>query len=280
MPNPNGIELRQSVIKDYLNCPLFFKYKHVQGIKPRWRHPNGIHGTILHFMLYHLHLSGWISYFREYYVSMFDYLEFKHSPECEIPVYWRQSRKVMLASYVANAEEVLTGYWQRPENRSTEIMISEQNFRVSIAGYMFSGRINQVRRNESGEIELVDFSSAKLAPNRAGLFNDLQLNLYAYALTYGEILIDKRWQTVNCQPDYLCKYHLRGHEIRKKRSPLGNAGEEKLAEPLFRVPYRAERTNEFRNELLRLIADLKQPVQYPNPNFCQFCPYTNICLKR
>ncbi len=32
-----SIELRQSTIKDYLLCPMMFKYRHIEKLKPSFR---------------------------------------------------------------------------------------------------------------------------------------------------------------------------------------------------------------------------------------------------
>lgn len=276
----SNFELRQSVINDYLNCPLLFHFKHVQGIRPRWRHPSALHGTTLHMLLYLIHQVGWIKDLRAHYLSNFNFLEFQYKPDCEIPVYWKEGRQKQLEAYWNNAEEILTGYWNRPENRHAVVLYAEQYFRVRIGRYQFTGTVNQVRRNVLDDIELVDFSSSRYAPTIAGLYNDLQLNLYAYAMANGEFLTANGWQPADCPATFLCRYHLRGHEVRRKTSKAGRAGEEKLAEPLFRVACRGQRLSDFKYEILRLVEDLSKGVQYPNPNFCPFCPYTNICMKR
>ena len=49
------IELRQSTIKDYLSCPLMFKFKHLEGIKPSYRHPAALHGSTLHEAIHLFH---------------------------------------------------------------------------------------------------------------------------------------------------------------------------------------------------------------------------------
>ena len=145
-----SIELRQSTIKDYLLCPLMFKYRHIEKLKPSYRNPAALHGSTLHKLIEWIHTVNWNLEVSKFYKEVFSYFEYCKLEEKDIPVFWKNGREVELAAYEKNAIEILDGYHKRPENQHAKVLYSETIFRVKIAGYMFTGTIDQVRENEDG----------------------------------------------------------------------------------------------------------------------------------
>lgn len=273
------IELRQSTIKDYLSCPLMFRFRHLEKIPPAWRHPAALHGSTLHRLIYLIHRDKWNMDVRHHYREIFNYFEFENGAEAKIPVFWKTDREKTLAAYEQNAVEILDGYRRKRENQQAVILYSEQEFRVKIAGQVFTGTIDQVRRNEDGTLELLDFKSGKQQPTAPFLHNDWQLNLYIYALYYGEIKSGEEWVKPRLLPDYSSWYFLRNHEIRKRTTVNGFSGDEK-GEPLIRTEKGLSELRMFRQDMQRLLRVMLRDWHYPNTNHCQICNYARHCMER
>jgi RecB family exonuclease len=202
--------------------------------------------------------------------------EFGHEGENRIPVKWK-NRKAELEDFEQNAAEILDGYRKKPENREAEVLYSEQPFRVKIAGYYFTGTIDQVRRNSDGSMELIDFKSSKQRPSDPALHNDWQLSLYLYALKYGELKKSEEWIKSRIHPGYCTIYFLRAHEIRRRSSESGAAGEEK-GDPFIRIRKTIEDMRRFRKYTADLLKAMLRDWYFPNTNHCHLCPYTAHCL--
>lgn len=271
-----SIELRQSTIKDYLSCPLMFRFKHIDKIQPNWRNPAMLHGSVLHKILELLHTSDWALRVEPLYREVFDYFEYEEST---IPVYWKGEREKELNKLVINAIEIIEGYRRNLKNQNIKVLYSEQKFRVKIAGYTFTGTIDQVRENVDGSIELLDFKSNKQMPTMPFLYNDHQLNLYTYALKYGEVEINGKWLKPNLLPDYSSWYFLRAHEIRKRTTKNGKIGEEK-GRPLIRTQKDVSELRLFKEQLKNLLKVMLKDWHFPNTNHCQICSYTQTCVNR
>lgn len=271
------IQLRQSSIKDYLACPMMFRLKHLEGVKPSFRRPAALHGTVLHRLIYLIHDSKWNLKVEHYYRDLFEELEF-YSSESDIPVLWKDREKE-LSRLEANAIEIIEGYRSKRENREAFIMYAEQSFRVKIHGLWFHGIIDQVRRNADGTIELIDFKSGRQFPTIAFLENDWQLNLYTYALRYGEVLVGDEWIRPRLLPTYSSWYFLRHHEIRKRTTNNGEKGSEK-GEPLVRTEKDMETLKLFKRELKHLLNVMLRDWHFPNPNHCSICAFSEECRSR
>jgi putative RecB family exonuclease len=273
------IELRQSTIKDFLLCPLMFKYRHIEKIAPAFRNPAALHGSTLHKLLELIHTVNFNLDVSKFCKEIFSYFEFSKPDESSIPVFWKTNRETELAAYEKNALEILDGYRKRPENQDAKVLYSETEFRVKIAGYIFTGTLDQVRENSDGTIELIDFKSSKQMPSVAFLHNDWQLNLYLYAIRFGELKVHDQWIKPKLMPTYSSWYFLRGHEIRKRTTMNGKAGEEK-GNALIRTQKGMHELKQFRQDLSNLLKSMLKSWHYPNPNACSFCSYSEMCIKR
>lgn len=273
------IELRQSTIKDYLNCPLMFRYRHIEKVPPNWRNPAALHGSTLHKLIFLIHDSKWNMNVRHYYREVFEYYE-QHHADAAIPVFWKEPREKMLQEFEDNAAEILDGYRNNPANRQAIVLYAEQEFRVKIHGYWFTGTLDQVRRNADGTTELIDFKSNKNQPTIPFLYNDWQLSLYLYAVKYGELKVSGEWEKARLLPTYSSWYFLRGHEVRKRSTGNGKAGEEKMENPLIRTEKGLPELRGFRNDTKQLLKVILQDSHFPNPNSCSICPFTQLCMER
>ena len=165
----NQIKLRQSTIKDYLFCPLLFRFRHLEKHEPSFRHPAALHGTVLHKIIEALHENGWNLNIEYMYHELFEKLEFQ-SDESHIPMFWKDRDKEYDA-YLKNGVEILEGYRRNKENTEAKVLFSETEFRVKICGYWFCGTLDQIRENQDGTTELLDFKSSKQMPTIAFLHN-------------------------------------------------------------------------------------------------------------
>ena len=273
-----SIQLRQSTIKDFLICTQLFRFKHLEKLQPAFRNPAALHGSILHKLIYLIHRDKWNLNVRHYYRDIFWKLEFDDEPESNIPVRW-ENREKELSLFEDNAVEILDGYRKKPENRDCVVWYSEQPFQVKIAGHLFTGTIDQIRKNVDGTLELIDFKSGKQMPGRTAIYNDWQLALYSYAAKYGEFDVDGRLYKPRLALEQTSIYSLRAHEIRKRTTSNGPAGSEK-SDPLIRLKADKIDFSIFRNQVRNLLKAMLKDWHYPNPNSCSFCQYTGYCLSR
>ena len=267
----NSIELRQSTIKDFLNCALMFRFKHLEQIPESFRHSAALHGTGIHKVVHRLHTEDWELPLRKAYM---DALE-EAVAENDVEVRWKESSE----KYCDNAIEILKGYKENPLNTEVKILFSEVKFRVKIWGHMFTGTIDQVRRNLDDSIELLDLKSAKQRPSLSYLQNDWQLRLYSYALAYGEIQSNGIWLKPQLFVNYGSWYFLRGHEIRKRTTVNGKVGEQK-GDPLIRTKRNPDDLKLFKVELKYLLNSMLRDWHFPNPDHCVMCHYTSYCKSR
>ena len=267
------IQLRQSTIKDYLSCPLMFKFKHLEGIKPSYRHPAALHGSTIHKIIYLFHEEGWDLDIEKEYREIFDC----YSRESDVPIFWKGDPGRELERLVKNGVEILNGYRGNLENILARVIYSEVKFRVKVAGEIFTGTIDQVRENTEGFTDLIDFKSNRQKPTDAFLKNDWQLSLYAYALRFGEMLIAGEWIKPKILPENTTWYFLRNHEIRKTNTMYGKKGEEK-GDPIFRSKRSMDDLKRFRVHTKHLLNSMLKDWYYPNTNHCIMCSYKPDCI--
>ena len=194
-----------------------------------------------------------------------------------MPVYWKSERNNEIRKYRAKAVEIMDNYRDKTYNQNVLILYSETKFRVKIGGDWFTGTLDQVRQNIDGTIELIDFKTSRRKRKRAFLENDIQLNLYSYALKYGELLVGNKWVQPNILVDYATWYHLRNHQIRKRTTKNGSKGEEK-GYPLLRTEKSKDDLRNFREEIRTVVIAMTKDWYYKNNNSCVFCSYKEECL--
>jgi RecB family exonuclease len=270
------IQLRQSTIKDWLSCPLMFRFRHVEGFQPAYRNVAALHGTALHGAIHQLHTHGFETDLKKLYREAFrDAMD----QEKEIPIHWKKSKQADMNSLENHAVEILAGYRSWEENHLCQVLYSEVQFKVKIGGFDLTGTIDQVRINSDGELDLVDLKSGMQRPRAISLHRDWQLSLYAYALKYGRLIINGSEVRVRLSVDRTVIYHLRAHEIYKRNSMYGRAGEEK-GRPFIVCQKPAWDHQQFKQDLLNIIKMMTKDWPFPNPNACGFCGYQEQCHSR
>ncbi len=270
------IQLRQSTIKDWLSCPLMFRFRHVEKLMPAYRGVAAIHGSALHLSIHRLHDLEFKGDVRMLYL---DALYEVMAQDSDIPVAWKKSKEVDMQGMEDHAFEILTGYGDWEENRNCKLLYSEVQFKVKVGGYELTGTIDQVRYNSSGELDLVDLKSGLQRPRAFALQRDWQMSLYAYALKYGRLIINGSEVRVRLSVDRGVIYHLRAHEIYKRNSKYGRQGFEK-GRPLIVCQKSAWDHQQFKHDFLNIIKMITKDWPFPNPNSCGFCAYQDICQDR
>ena len=99
--------------------------------------------------------------------------------ESQIPIRWKKGVEEDRLIMKTHAEEILKGYVNHEQNRTSTLMYSEVKFRVRVNGILLTGTIDQVRRNMDRSLELIDLKSGMQRPLKHALKRDWQLNLYA-----------------------------------------------------------------------------------------------------
>ena len=274
------IELRQSTLKTWLNCPLMYKARFIDKIPPSHRYPGTVHGSALHLVLSWLHEGQWKGDLRVLYTRALNY-QLYASEEEHIPVRWKGDQETEIEKLKLNAVEILENYRSKDYNRDALVLFAEVQFRVNILSYSFTGTIDQVRKNPDGTVELLDFKSSQMRPNYYAIPNDIQLSLYAYALKYGQLLVDGIWVKPNMLLDSVGIYFLRGHEIYKRKVPGKEVGDEK-GSPFIRTTKTIQDLRAFRTEIRHQLSAMVKPWYYPNTasGACSYCSYAEHCIAR
>jgi len=274
------IELRQSTLKTWLNCALMYKFMHVDKLEPAFRYPGTIHGSALHLVLAWLHEGQWKGDLRALYTKALNYYLYA-SPEEHIPVRWKRDMAKEIEALKVNAVEILENYRSKAYNQNALVLFSEIQFRVKILGYLFTGTIDQVRKNPDGSIELLDFKSSKMRPNRYAIPNDLQILLYLYSLKFGFLLVDGIWVKPNMLVNSAGIYFLRAHEVYKRKVTGKEIGDEK-GTPFYMTQKSIQDLRNFRYELKAQLSAMVKPWYYPNTasGACSYCGYAEHCISR
>lgn len=270
------IELRQSTIKDWLSCPLMFRFSHVLQLAPSYRSLAAIHGSVLHLCIHRLHLEGFCQDLGLLYSKA---LEEVLESESHIPIGWKKGVEEDRLIMKTHAEEILQGYVNHEQNRTSTLMYSEAKFRVRVSGMMLTGTIDQVRCNLDSSLELIDLKSGMQRPMKHALQRDWQLNLYAYALRYGEIFVHSSWVRIRMKVHRTSIYFLRAHEIYKRDGKYGKKGSQK-GQPWISVEKPSWELIQFKQELSNIIKMMTRDWAFPNTSSCGFCAYRDHCDDR
>ena len=272
------IELRQSTLKTWLSCTFMYKFRHIDQLEPAFRYPGTIHGSALHLVLSWLHEGQWSGDLRALYTKALNHYLYA-SDEEHTPVRWKRDMAKEIEALKVNAVEILENYRSKAYNQDALVLFSEVKFRVKILGYLFTGTIDQVRKNPDGSIELLDFKSSKMRPHQYAIPNDLQISLYVYSLKYGYLLVDGMWIKPNILVDSAGIYFLRAHEVYKRKVTGKEIGDEK-GSPFYMTKKTIQDLRAFRTEIRHQLSAMLKDWYYPNVASCAFCTYSTHCISR
>ena len=177
------MQLRQSLINQYLFCPKSFQLEQIQGVRPAYRSHAALNGSVIHKLLHRMHTGHWNLNPEWMYEEVLQQLEFE-GPEQLIPVDWC-NRDDQVSRYREDVVEIITNYRLKPYNRDAEVILSEAPFTVKIGRVEFIGTVDQIRQNPDGTLELIDFKTSSRTPCEPALTSSYQLILYSLAMLYG-----------------------------------------------------------------------------------------------
>ena len=116
-------------------------------------------------------------------------------------------------------------------------------------------------------------------PFKRALKRDWQLNLYAYALRYGEVLENGSWLRIRMKVDKTSIYFLRAYEIYKRDGKYGKKGSQK-GRPWISCEKPSWELFQFKQELLDIIKMRTRDWAFPNTASCGFCAFHDQCDDR
>jgi CRISPR/Cas system-associated exonuclease Cas4 (RecB family) len=253
-----------------------FRYRHVMQLAPSYRSLAAIHGSALHLCIHRLHFEGFdLDLGLLYARALKEVLE----SESHIPIRWKKGVEEDRLIMLTHAAEILKGYVNHEQNHTSTLMYSEVKFRLRVNGMLLTGTIDQVRRNLDSSLELIDLKSGMQRPMKHALQRDWQLNLYAYALRYGEIFIHSSWVRIRMKVHRTSIYFLRAHEIYKRDGKYGKKGSQK-GQPWISVEKPSWELIQFKQELSNIIKMMTRDWAFPNTSSCGFCAYRDHCDDR
>ena len=267
--------MRQSSLKAYLFCPRSYQLRFLEDTPPAFRNPKALFGSAIHELIRRMHADEWEMDLLEAYRQTFEMLE--QGENAKIPIRWQNEAKER-ALLEEEAVAMLTAYREKSYNRETEVLLAEAPFTLSVGKQVFTGTVDQVRRNPDGTIELVDFKTSRFAVSQAFLDVDVQMSLYAAALWRGAFRTDEGLRMLGILPDRCTWYHLRHHIPYKRKTGAFQAGDER-GDPRL-VTRRSEADLEEFFEEAGMIAEAIGRGLFPknpNPMHCGFCAYGGAC---
>ena len=172
LPQTQQRGLSASAIERYERCPLQFK------LNRDWRIPEESHAALQYGAAMHLAL-------RHYY----DAVRFgKLAPAAEVVRVFRDEfAKSVIPDdyqrelYQRQGERQLQDFVAGAERTVTEVLHTEQEFTIDVAGSRVRGKIDRIDRLPDGSVRIVDYKTGK-AKTQEQADESLQLSIYALAV--------------------------------------------------------------------------------------------------
>ena len=183
--------LSYSQISLYQSCPLCYKLRYVDRLKPRdkWYFSFGttMHNCTEYFfrsgLLLPPSLDELIQFYQQNWLA-----EGYESAEEE-------------ASYRAYGQEILTKFWEIHSAEFRLPVATEKQFNIDIGGVRVKGYIDRVDKLDCGGLSIIDYKASRGLFTTDDLAGDLQLTLY-------QLAAEQMWQL---PVKKLTLYHLRSN---------------------------------------------------------------------
>jgi len=277
------MQLRQSLINQYLFCPKSFELEHLQHCRPGYRSHAALNGSVVHELLHLLHTGHWGLDPASKYDKVINRLEFE-GPERSIPVDCN-NRDEEVSKYRADAVEIINQYRQKPYNREARVILSEAPFTAKIGRVEFTGTVDQIRENPDGSLELLDYKSSQRVPPEAALTSSYQLILYSLAMLYGTFHTENSEVQFHQLPDHATWYHLRNHIPYRRKTTVGNRvflkGDEKPGDPRHRISITPDMIAAFRKDVAKIARAIKEGIfpRVATTANCSLCKFSKACMQ-
>jgi len=163
-----------SQISVYQTCPLQYRYQYILRL-PTPPEANASFGNTIHLTLY--------QFYKEFLLNPQldkDYLLFLYQKNW-IPIGFTSSLQEKRMK--KQGEKMLNQFFEHFHHKNLKVLSLEKPFKIKIDQTVFiSGKIDRIDQLENGEIEIIDYKTGSL-PEEKKLKNDLQLSIYALAVT-------------------------------------------------------------------------------------------------
>lgn len=158
-------ELNYSKIKSYLECPLLYKYKYMDGRKEGLVAASSL-GVSIHRALeaYHRH-SNDPSELLAYY------------DDCWMGAGYKSAGEQM--EYYLKGQKQLEQYAQREYERHTTVDSTEREFIFQEGKWTLRGKIDRTDKHPDGSWEVIDYKTGEDIDLQAAVTDSLQLGIYA-----------------------------------------------------------------------------------------------------
>ncbi len=158
-------ELNYSKIKTYLECPLLYKYKYIDGRKEGLVAASSL-GVSIHRALEMYHRkSNDPSELMEYYDNYWMGAGYKSAAE--------------QMEYYIKGQKQLEKYAEREYQRKTTVDSTEREFIFQEGKWTLRGKIDRTDKHPDGSWEVIDYKTGDDIDLEADITQSLQLGIYA-----------------------------------------------------------------------------------------------------
>jgi len=285
----------QSDIYKYLTCPFSFYLHKILNIPESYRHPNTVTGSALHWAidswhsqqqspLTHLQAHDFFQDFWHKTLQGLDPMTLAHNSAPLPQIKW-EAIDQQQNDLIDDAVSVFFNYTNQEHNLSARVLHSEITFGLVFYNNQFEGTMDQIRINDSGNLELWDFKFSKVAPSQVYLDRSFQFSLYAIAMKEGALYVPGQDALELIQigeyPEKIVWYHLR-NLIPYKRSYKGFQPGDLRGDPRIHTT-RSETQLKNTKKDLRKICTMMKSGHFPrsgrDTGGCNgFCRHLDACM--
>lgn len=158
-------ELNYSKIKTYLECPLLYKYKYIDGRKEGLVAASSL-GVSIHRTL------------EEYHRNSNDPSELlSYYDDCWMGAGYKSAAEQM--EYYLKGQKQLEKYAEREYERKTTVDSTEREFIFAEGEWTLRGKIDRTDKHPDGSWEVIDYKTGDDIDLEAQITDSLQLGIYA-----------------------------------------------------------------------------------------------------
>ncbi len=180
--------LSYSSISTYIECPLKFKLKYIDGLKEKSK-PYFSFGSSLHDTLQFMYsfkppppsLEAVLKYYED------NWIEEGYANKEEEEGYFTYGKRILKEFYEANIEKL------KPP------IAVEYKFDINVEGIPITGYIDRIDKIDENKVEIIDYKSGKKIFDKSHVEGNEQLTLYQLAVE----------ESIGLQVQRLTLYHLR-----------------------------------------------------------------------
>jgi len=164
-------ELSYSKIRSFLDCPVLYRYRYVEG---KWVPPSGpsSFGLSIHKALEQYHkCRGDLAAMMDYYDCVWINAGFA-SPQEQ-------------AGYYDLGRKMLEVYWRNDRERRSIVLYLEKKFEFVLGKFKVRGIIDRIDSRPDGKCELIDYKTGQTERNEEYFRSSLQSAIYGIGMKRG-----------------------------------------------------------------------------------------------